>query len=241
MTDSPSVRRGFFDCVIIFGGSATARRKFVIWGADRKGDCVSERPRATIGFLPWWPDNPYQILLKRELNALGLRVIGNPPHNLLRILFNRDGLDVVHVHWPHGTYKTWPRFFFMVLVLIAYRLLKNNIVWTVHELDAYESRHPRRDEWFRRLVMKLSRQLIVHGEYTRQELAADYGTRARLRSCATPPTSAGIRTFDDSGTGAYTLGHRRGCARLPYFGTSNHTRVWKISSLRSRRSAILMR
>ena len=53
----------------------------------------------TVGFLPWWPANPYQLLLKQELNKLGVRVIGNPPLSLLRLLIGRDGLDVVHVHW----------------------------------------------------------------------------------------------------------------------------------------------
>lgn len=129
----------------------------------------------TVGFLPWWPANPYQILLKQELNKLGVRVIGNPPLSLLRLLIGRDGLDVVHVHWPHGTYKTPLQLVHVLAVLVAYRLLKNNVVWTVHELDAYESRHPRRDAWFRAMVMKLSRRLIVHGEHTRKTLTEDHG------------------------------------------------------------------
>ncbi|MHB1083817.1 MAG: glycosyltransferase family 4 protein [Thiobacillus sp.] len=131
----------------------------------------------TVGFLPWWPANPYQILLKQALNKLGVRVIGNPPLSLLRLLIGQDGLDVVHVHWPHGTYKTTLQFLHVLIVLVAYRLLKNNVVWTVHELDAYESRHPRRDAWFRTVVMKLSRRLIVHGEHTRQVLIEHHGYR----------------------------------------------------------------
>jgi len=129
----------------------------------------------TVGFLPWWPQNPYQILLKQDLNKLGVRVIGNPPLSLLRLLIGRDGLDVVHVHWPHGTYKTLLQFLHVLIVLVVYRLLKNNVVWTVHELDAYESLHPRRDAWFRSVVMKLSRRLIVHGEHTRKVLIEDHG------------------------------------------------------------------
>jgi glycosyltransferase involved in cell wall biosynthesis len=131
----------------------------------------------TVGFLPWWPANPYQILLKQELNKLGVRVIGNPPLSLLRLLIGRDGLDVVHVHWPHGTYTTPLQFLHVLIVLVAYRLLKNNVVWTVHELDAYESRHPRRDAWFRSVVMRLSCRLIVHGEHTRQVLIEHHDYR----------------------------------------------------------------
>lgn len=128
----------------------------------------------TVGFLPWWPANPYQLLLKQELNKQGVRVIGNPPLSLLRILVGRDGLDVVHVHWPHGLYRNTWQLLHVLLVLVAYRLIKNNIVWTVHELDAYESRHPKRDGWFRSVVMRLSRRLIVHGEHTRQVLIEDH-------------------------------------------------------------------
>ncbi len=129
----------------------------------------------TVGFLPWWPENPYQILLKRELNKLGVRVIGNPPLSLLRLLFGRDGLDVVHVHWPHGIYKNPWQFLHVLIMLAAYRLLKNNVVWTVHELDAYESRYPRTDAWFRAVLMKLCRRLFVHGEYTRNEVQDKHG------------------------------------------------------------------
>ena len=129
----------------------------------------------TVGFLPWWPQNPYQVLLKRELNALDVRVIGNPPLSLMRILLGRDGLDVVHVHWPHGLYKTTGQFLHAVAVLVAYRLRRNNIVWTVHELEAYETKHPRRDDWFRSVVMRWARRLIVHGEATRRELVQQHG------------------------------------------------------------------
>lgn len=134
-------------------------------------------PNITAGFLPWWPANPYQILLKQELNKLDVRVIGNPPLSLLRLLIGRDGLDVVHVHWPHGTYKNTLQFLHVLIVLVAYRLLKNNVVWTVHELDAYESRHPRRDAWLRSIVMRLSRRLIVHGEHTRRVLIKHHDYR----------------------------------------------------------------
>lgn len=129
----------------------------------------------TVGFLPWWPENPYQILLKQELNKQGVRVIGNPPLSLLRLLLGRDGLDVVHVHWPHGLYKNPRQFLHVLIMLVAYRLLKNNVVWTVHELDAYESHYPRIDAWFRAVLMKLCCRLFVHGEYTRHEVQARHG------------------------------------------------------------------
>lgn len=147
-------------------------------------------PKLTVGFLPWWPQNPYQLLLKRELNALGVRVIGNPPLSLLRILLGRDGLDVVHVHWPHGLYKSFGQMLYVLAALVAYRVLKNNIVWTVHELTAYESRHRRRDDWFRSVVMRLSRHLIVHGDYTKRILISEYNYKGSV-SVARHPSYKG--------------------------------------------------
>jgi beta-1,4-mannosyltransferase len=151
--------------------------------------------KLTVGFLPWWPQNPYQILLKRQLNSAGVRVIGNPPLSLLRLLIGRDGLDVVHVHWPHGLYlnRAW-RYPYIVLVLLLYRLLKNNIVWTVHELEAYESPHVRMDEWLRRRLMAWSRALIVHGKSTERELRERYAYRGPV-CIARHPCFAGC--YDD--------------------------------------------
>jgi len=105
-----------------------------------------------------------------------VRVIGNPPLNLLKILFRRDGLDVVHVHWPHGLYleKVWT-FPYIVLVLLLYRLIKNNIVWTVHELDFYETRFTVLDRIIRVVLMKTCKALIVHGEHSIREIKQRYG------------------------------------------------------------------
>lgn len=135
----------------------------------------------TVGFLPWWPQNPYQILLKRELNQLGIRVIGNPPLSLLRILFRRDELDVVHIHWPHGLYleKPWT-FPYILLTLLLYRLIKNNIVWTVHELDFYETKIPALDRIMRVVLMKTCRALFVHGTHSIREIKERYAFPRRI-------------------------------------------------------------
>ncbi|WP_162911116.1 glycosyltransferase [Azohydromonas sediminis] len=172
----------------------------------------------TVGFLPWWPQNPYQLLLKRELNALGVRVIGNPPLSLLRILFGRDGLDVVHVHWPHGLYGTMGQCLHALAVLGLYRLLRNNVVWTVHELDAYESRFPRRDAWFRFMLSRMSRRLIVHGEHTRRTLCGRLGYR-RPVDLARHASYVGWYEDDLSGEQArQRLGLPQGSRVYLYFG-----------------------
>ena len=128
-----------------------------------------------VGFLPWWPENPYQLLLRDELKKRRVRVIGNPPLSILRILVNRDGLDVVHVHWPHGLYyENYWRFPYVLLVLLLYRLRKNNIVWTVHELDFYETRRPVFDRVMKWFLTKVCRGLIVHSRSSGIEFERRY-------------------------------------------------------------------
>lgn len=178
----------------------------------------TSRASLTAGFLPWWPANPYQLLLKRALVERGVRVIGDPPLSLPRILLGRDGLDVVHVHWPHGTYKTLPRMLYMALVLLLYRLLRNNIVWTVHELTAYESRHPRRDAWFRGLVMRLSRQLIVHGEHTRRVVRGELRYPRQVQVAHHPPYTGWYKDEMTPAQARKTLGLGAGDRVLLYFG-----------------------
>ncbi|MDF1832965.1 MAG: glycosyltransferase [Porticoccaceae bacterium] len=124
-----------------------------------------------VGFVPWWPQNPYQVLLRDQLRQQGFRIIGNPPLNLLKILFKRDGLDIVHLHWPHDLYfKNYLRYPLAIFTLLMFRLLKNNIVWTVHELKFYETRHPRLDTFFVKFLMKISKTLIVHSQYSENEI-----------------------------------------------------------------------
>ena len=124
-----------------------------------------------VGFIPWWTENPYQLQLREELRKSGHRVIGNPPLSIVKLLLGRDGLDVIHIHWFHAMYSSnYLKMPYAMLILLLYRLIKNNIVWTVHELDFYESCHPKADALFVRFLMKLSRVLLVHSEYSRLEI-----------------------------------------------------------------------
>lgn len=133
------------------------------------------RKQPCVGFIPWWPQNPYQVLLRDELRKQGFRIIGNPPLNLLKILFKRDGLDIVHLHWPHDLYfKNYLRYPLAIFTLLLFRLLKNNIVWTVHELKFYETRHPRLDTYFVKFLMKISKALIVHSQYSEDEIRKSF-------------------------------------------------------------------
>ena len=131
----------------------TARAKRMVMSARRRAgflwqwiwdpaSCGSRIPgRVKVGYVPWWRTNPYQVRLKQELAALDVDVCDTPLdlRHLLCALRSRGEVDVIHIHWPHGTYlgRYW-RFPFVLAFLGISRLLRNNLVWTVHELEFYE-------------------------------------------------------------------------------------------------------
>ena len=134
--------------------------------------------RTIVGFIPWWPHSFYQSRLVKEMGSIGIDVQGIElsPRSLLCLLLKRDQFDVIHVHWPHGTYVTqyW-RFPFVLFHLWVYRRLKNNIVWTVHELDEfYETRYPLLDRIVVFFLIRWCRQLIVHSNYSAQAIRQRY-------------------------------------------------------------------
>jgi beta-1,4-mannosyltransferase len=136
----------------------------------------------TVQFIPWWPENPYQVLLRDELMKQDVRVLRNPPLSLLRLLAGRDGVDVLHIHWPHAMYLgNYLRLPYAILALALYRLFKNNLVWTVHELDFYETKRAVVDRFMVRLLMRWCRALIVHSEQSAREVRERFGFRGRVQ------------------------------------------------------------
>jgi glycosyltransferase involved in cell wall biosynthesis len=86
----------------------------------------------------------------------------------------------VHVHWPHALYlgSLW-RFPFAMAVLWLYRLLKNNIVWTVHELDFYETKAQWPDRVMRAFLLRHARAFFVHARSSEAELKRRFGLEGR--------------------------------------------------------------
>ena len=141
---------------------------------------VTPMKATTVGFFPWWQDNPYQLLLKKELTEAGFEVAENPPFSLRMLLNGTDNLDVVHLHWPHGLYLQEPWQFPLVLATLwFYYLLKNNLVWTVHELDFYETRFRLPDRIIRRFLLNHCRALFVHAKSSEDELWQRFGVRGK--------------------------------------------------------------
>jgi beta-1,4-mannosyltransferase len=160
----------------IFGALSAAallRRAYFTTRTTHHPDQAEDRTRlsradVTVAYIPWYPTNPYQIRLRDELAAMGVRVhSGVLSLRTLRALVRGRGPAIAHIHWPHGTYMDqYARYPFVIFHLLLYRLIRNNVIWTVHELEFYETRYPLLDRFMVRFLMVICRQLIVHSDYS---------------------------------------------------------------------------
>lgn len=142
-------------------------------------------------FLPdFRHGNPYQQRLADHLRDHGFVVefsAGDARRSLARQLVGRRTLDVVHVHWPENYVSSASRakllvragLFLLLLRLVRLRGLR--IVWTVHNLDFHEPRHPALEEAFRRRLAGVCHGLAVHFPGGRELV------RERLRVAAKTP------------------------------------------------------
>jgi beta-1,4-mannosyltransferase len=183
--------------------------------------CKRIEGKLNVGFIPWWPSTFYQARLARELQSMGAHVHGHELSikSLVCLLLRRDCDDVIHVHWPHGAYMhNYWRAPFVVFHLWLYRLLKNNVVWTVHELEFYETRHPLLDRWVVRSLLRLSRTLIVHSDYSAEVLHRRYRYGREIRVLRHPSYVGCYPNDVDNETARKTLGVRPDATVYLFFG-----------------------
>jgi beta-1,4-mannosyltransferase len=124
-------------------------------------------------FLPYWPDNPYQPLLKDGLLAAGVAV--QAPGKLAELSKSASNGDLAHLHWLPPT-GLGPRrllnTFQFLRQLTALRRKGIPIVWTAHNVIPHESRQPRIDLWLSGKVTRMADRIICHSESARDEIVA---------------------------------------------------------------------
>lgn len=165
----------------------------------------------TVVFLPDYTDtNPYQSNLRAELEALGERVVLARDRVFFPILgpvIDRDGVTVVHVHWfdayllSDSLPKTLLRALSMLFELLVVRLLGVSVVWTCHNVRSHETRYPRVEYVFKRIVVgtSLCNHVFVHCEATKDELVATYDLRKTAKSRMTVvPHGHYIDNYEDA-------------------------------------------
>lgn len=134
---------------------------------------------------PWWRAVTYLTQLETGLRQLGVETVDDPSDGLSWrwLVRNRGQVDILHLHWLQYHYdrgttldSAWAWLIFIAKALLA-RLLGYGIVWTLHNLEPHEQRHPRLD-WACRLVVSwLAHRVIVHCEEARRQLRSVFGRR----------------------------------------------------------------
>lgn len=134
---------------------------------------------------PWWRENPYLGLLETGLRQLGVATADDPNDGLSWrwLLQNRGVVDVLHLHWVHyhyerdtALYSALALFIFAAKLALA-RVVGYRLVWTLHNLQPHEHRHPQIDRACWQIMALLAHRIIVHCEETGRQLRLRYGRR----------------------------------------------------------------
>lgn len=113
-------------------------------------------------FIPdYSKDNPYQELLSKSLNNLGVNVGMVNTIRVRDVFKQKEKINVLHVHWTNVL--LWPPFIPM-LKLMLIRIMGTRIVWTMHNLTNHEQSHPRYEKFFNYFLLIIANKIIVHSE-----------------------------------------------------------------------------
>lgn len=138
-------------------------------------------------FPPLLRENPYQRLLYQSLEPLGFDVLPSAPLKLRWLIRSRRRVDVLHLHWPEGYYRSsgrgasvlsWLRLALFSGRLVAAKLLGFRIIWTVHQVQPHENSSRRADHVAGRVIAAVAALLFAHDDLTKRRVVEDLGARA---------------------------------------------------------------
>lgn len=130
--------------------------------------------------------NPFQALMCESLETLGdIRV---DEFNPISAMYKKA--DVWHWHWPDGqfsggTFQTLLRYSFLRALLTVSYLRGIPIVWTAHNVEAHESRHPVLEERFRRAFIARLRGIHFLSRESQRALVSRYPESAAKATVVT--------------------------------------------------------
>jgi beta-1,4-mannosyltransferase len=131
--------------------------------------------------------SPYTWLLYHHIAELGVRVIEFRPDRVLR-----GGYDVLHVHWPDKALnaRLLPARaaggLAAIALLEAARRHGARVIWTAHNVEPHESRHPRLERWYWKRVLPRVDAVIHPSEAGRLALESRHPFLARRASSLIP-------------------------------------------------------
>jgi len=106
--------------------------------------------------------NPYNYLIYSKIKEKGYPVyeFSISKNNILKSVFSSK-YKILHIHWPvnhilygSGKWQACRRLFTFYLFIKLIRFSNKKIVWTVHNLDAHESRFPDLEKLLNRILYK---------------------------------------------------------------------------------------
>ena len=127
-------------------------------------------------------ENPYVWQLGTALRDIGVDVLPMPGSAFF--LVNGPAArnaEVIHFQWfevligAPSLLKMLVKSAAFLLQLIACRLAGKRLVWTIHNLQSHEARHPRLEHWVARRMARHVDVMIVHCERARGDAARHLG------------------------------------------------------------------
>jgi beta-1,4-mannosyltransferase len=132
--------------------------------------------------------NPYNALLYRELQKLGVDV-GEYGH--AKAL--REQTDLVHFHWPDGyispnggLVKTWQRILLLAAIVCLLKLKGSKLVWTVHNTSPHDALYPRLSQWFMGWFIRRCNGFIFMSEANKSSFYQRYQPPENIRYAIIP-------------------------------------------------------
>ena len=162
--------------------------------AARATSHPTERPR--VFFIPdFRHGNPYQQRLADELGELGfeVRFSSHDARRTLLLQFLRwRPIEIIHVHWPENylvsdsALLALLRTGLLLSLLRLARLRGTKIVWTIHNVEFHDWRHPRLEAKARRWLAGLCHGLAVHFAAAEPLVRKHLGVRPEIPVVLTP-------------------------------------------------------
>jgi len=131
-------------------------------------------------FIPYSKKgNPYQKLLRENLQKLGVEVEGAGFYRIFPILIatlHHWKPDIAHIHWHHpflvgsSHLNTVVKSVIFILELLILKVYGIKIVWTVHNIVDHERKFVSIQLIFSKLLARLCNGLIVHCPSAKREV-----------------------------------------------------------------------
>jgi glycosyltransferase involved in cell wall biosynthesis len=131
-----------------------------------------------LAYFPRDDLNPYQEILYRELEDLGIEVVNGARFKVRWLWRHRRDTDILHFHWPQAFYRvrrrprrvakhlSFLKFSYFMFRLAVARLLGYRLVWTIHQVYPHEILHRIFDRLVPLVLSRVAHVLIANDEQT---------------------------------------------------------------------------